>query len=110
VLLSTLPALAYIGLVVYSLIDCLQTPAEQLRRLGHGGWIMVMVLLPVLGALAWLLLGTPRTQRRHARAGAGPADGVTGYGWTEEGLAQRPIGPDDDPEFLAGLGQARRDD
>jgi hypothetical protein len=107
VLLSALPALAYLGLTVYSVIDCLQTPAEELHRPTRGWWLAAILLLPVIGAAAWLLAG--RTGRgRHERSPAGP-DRSAGYGWTAEGAAQHPIGPDDDPEFLAGLGRAQRE-
>ena len=107
VLLSALPALAYLGLTVYSLIDCLQTPTEELFRLSRSRWIAAIVLLPVLGAVAWLLTGHAG-RGRHERAPSGP-DRAAGYGWTAEGVAQHPIGPDDDPDFLAGLGRAQRE-
>ena len=106
-LLSALPALAYLGLTVYSLIDCLQTPTEELFRLSRSRWIAAIVLLPVLGAVAWLLTGHAG-RGRHERAPSGP-DRAAGYGWTAEGVAQHPIGPDDDPDFLAGLGRAQRE-
>lgn len=106
-LLSALPALAYLGLTVYSVIDCLQTPVEDLPRPSRAWWITAIVLIPVFGAVAWLLAGQPG-RGRHERAPAGP-DRDAGYGWTAEGVAQHPIGPDDDPEFLAGLGRAQRE-
>jgi hypothetical protein len=107
VLLSALPALAYLGLTVYSVIDCLQTPADELQRPTRGWWLAVIVLIPVIGAIAWLL--TSQVGRgRHERAPDGPEQ-AAGYGWTVEGAAQYPIGPDDDPEFLASLGRAQRE-
>ena len=106
-LLSALPALAYLGLTVYSLIDCLQTPAEELHRPSRGTWVAVILLVPVIGAVGWLLVG--RSGRgRHERSPAGP-ERSAGYGWTAEGAAQHPIGPDDDADFLAGLGRAQRE-
>jgi phospholipase D-like protein len=107
VLLSALPALAYLGLTVYSLIDCLQTPADELNRLSRGRWSAAIILIPVIGAVGWLLAGRPG-RGRHERAPSGP-DRAAGYGWTAEGVAQHPIGPDDDPDFLAGLGRAQRE-
>jgi hypothetical protein len=106
-LLSALPALLYIGLVVYSVIDCLQTPADEVHRLSRAGWIAVIVLIPLVGALGWLGAGRPG-RGRHERAPLGP-DRADGYGWTAEGVAEHPIGPDDDPDFLAGLGRAQRE-
>lgn len=107
-LLSALPTLVYVGLVVYSVIDCLQTPAEEVNRLSHLGWVAVIVLLPLVGAIGWIFAGRVGQGRRHERAPLGP-DRADGYGWTAEGVAQHPIGPDDDPEFLAGLGRAQRE-
>ena len=106
-LLSALPALVYLGLTVYSVIDCLQTPATELHRFSRAGWILVILVVPVLGAVGWVFSG--RLGRgRHERAPLGP-EREAGYGWTAEGVAQHPIGPDDDPEFLAGLGRAQRE-
>jgi len=107
VLLSALPALAYLGLIVYSVIDCLQTPAEELSPPSRAWWIAGIILIPVIGAVGWLLAGRPG-RGRHERAPSGP-DRSAGYGWTAEGVAQHPIGPDDDPEFLATLGRAQRE-
>ena len=108
-LLSVLPALTYVGLVVYSVIDCLQTPDDEIDYLSRGGWIAVIVLVPLVGPLTWLFAGqSTGSTRRHERAPAGP-ERSAGYGWTAEGAAQYPIGPDDDPDFLASLGRAQRD-
>jgi hypothetical protein len=107
VLLSALPALAYIGLVVYAVIDCLQTPTDEIPRLSRPGWIAVIVLIPLIGALSWLFAGQGSgVSRRHERAPAGP-ERAFGYGWTAEGVAHHPIGPDDDPEFMASLNRAQ---
>jgi hypothetical protein len=109
VLLSALPALIYIGLVVYSVLDCLQTPGDELSRLTRGQWVTVILVLPLGGALAWLFVGrrgAAGPAGRHERVRSGP-NRAAGYGWTAEGAAQHPIGPDDDLEFLAGLGRAQ---
>lgn len=106
-LLSALPALAYLGLIVYSVIDCLQTPVEELPRPSRAWWITGILVIPVIGAVVWLLAGRPG-HGRHERAPSGP-DQSAGYGWTVEGVAQHPIGPDDDADFLASLGRAQRE-
>lgn len=106
-LLSALPALAYLGLTVYSVIDLWQTPVDEVRQLSRIQWIAVIVLIPVLGAAGWLLAGRPG-RGRHERSASGP-ERPAGYGWTAEGAAQHPIGPDDDPDFLAGLGRAQQE-
>lgn len=84
-MLRFVPVVLGLVLVIYALVDCLQSPAPQVRALSKPGWLAVIVLVPVLGAVAWLLAGRPQ---------AGPA-GVS--------APPRPVAPDDDPEFLAQL-------
>ncbi|MFI8186883.1 PLD nuclease N-terminal domain-containing protein [Actinacidiphila glaucinigra] len=45
------------ALYVYALVDCIRTPAAHIRMLPKIGWLVVMVLLPILGAIAWRNLG-----------------------------------------------------
>ena len=103
-LLTTLPALLYIGLIVYSVFDALQTPPEELYRLTRGQWVATIILVPLFGAVLWLLASGPRRGGRHEHAPGHP----TGTGWAAEGMSQYPVGPEDDPEFIAGLAQAQR--
>ncbi|WP_010523877.1 PLD nuclease N-terminal domain-containing protein [Nesterenkonia sp. F] len=78
-----------LGLVIYSLIECVQTPRHRLRVMGKAAWLAVIVLVPVIGAGLWLGFG-----RRRGDAGAGPT---------------APKGaPDDDPNFLRTLEVQRR--
>ncbi|YAL83788.1 PLD nuclease N-terminal domain-containing protein [Dermacoccaceae bacterium W4C1] len=77
-------ALLALAIVVYALADCIQTPSHQTRVLPKALWIVAILLLPVLGAAAWLAFG-------HERQANGPTR-RTG-----------PLGPDDDPDFLRGL-------
>ena len=48
-------------------------------------WLLAILLLPVLGALAWLFLGRPRVERAPQRP------------------RRAPVAPDDDPDFLRSL-------
>lgn len=78
-----------LGLVIYSLIECIQTPRHRLRVMGKAAWLAVIVLVPVIGAGLWLGVG-----RRRGDAAAGPS---------------APKGtPDDDPNFLRTLEVQRR--
>ena len=76
-------------LVVYALVDCLRRPGDQVRGLPKALWVALIVALPVVGALAWLLVG-------RGRGSTGPT------------RRQRPVAPDDDPDFLWRLEQERR--
>lgn len=80
-----LPALIEICLVIYCLIDCAQARPERIRNLPRWAWIIMIVLLPILGSIAWLIAGRPNMDDFVADAPAGPK------------------GPDDDPDFLRQL-------
>ena len=88
-MLRYLPTLVVVGLLVYCLIDCVQAPSEVVRALPKPVWLLVILLLPLLGSVAWLLAGRPDGQGR--RGGPPPP--------------RRPQGPDDDPDFLRRLGR-----
>ena len=121
--------LVTVGFVVPCLIDVAVTPPAELRSLTKPAWVLLIVFLSAFGATAWLLAGRPdrrgRPVSRHLEDVPffGPEDALrrhpagrgmdTGLG-RPPGLAAhpassaqvRPVGPDDDPEFLAEL--ARR--
>ena len=78
-----------VGVIVYSLIECARTDSTDMRGLRKGGWIAVILLLPLVGALLWLLLGRPK-------------------GTAESSRPARGRGPDDDPQFLRNLEERRR--
>ncbi|MBN9238984.1 MAG: hypothetical protein BGO97_04800 [Micrococcales bacterium 70-64] len=79
-------ALVVIGLYVFAYVDLALTDRTRVRALPKPVWILV-ILLPVVGALLWIILGK---QRGGSRGGE-----------------SRTIAPDDDPSFLANL---RRDE
>jgi len=83
---------AAVAFTVYAAIDCATMPRQRVRSLSRGVWVLLVVVLPVLGAVLWFLLG---------RA---PASDV--------GPSPRYRGPEDDPDFLGGTaapGQHRTD-
>jgi len=77
--------LGAVALTTWALLDVAQTPPESIHTLAKGTWAL-LVVVPFVGPAAWFVLGT---------------------GSADQG-SQRPIGPDDDPEFLRQLGH--RDD
>ena len=83
-MMRVLPVLLLLGLVVYALVDCLQTPSRDVRSASKPLWLAVIVLVPVVGAAGWLLLGRRRPTGR-------------------AGSRRRPLAPDDDPDFLRSL-------
>jgi hypothetical protein len=118
-------ALFTVGFVVPCLVDVARTSEFAVRSLTKRTWLIVIILLSVIGCVAWLLAGRPtgrwqaplmyrplagsrglRQQeafRRHP-AGRDPElgfDGASGRAAFPGYL--RPIGPDDDPDFLLEL-------
>src|ERR1043166_8345573 len=83
-----LVALALFLFWVWALFDCISTDSALCRNLPKGVWLILVLLLPDVGALAWLLLGRPE------RAGWRP-------GSTEYAGNNRPLGIEDQPHYLA---------
>ncbi|MDO4918326.1 PLDc N-terminal domain-containing protein [Kocuria sp.] len=77
-----------VGVVIYALIECAQSQRYAVRALPKGAWLLVILLLPVVGALLWLFFGRPRNDAARE--------------------PERGRGPDDDPQFLRNLEQRRR--
>lgn len=89
------------ALLVYCLIDAIQTPEPEVRNLPKVVWILLILIVPVVGSVAWLVAGRPQ------RSGAGravpwPATGTAGFPEYER-PAQPVLGPDDDPAFLRDM-------
>lgn len=106
-MLRVLPALIEIGLLLYCLIDCIQAPDGTVRNLPKWGWIILILLLPLIGSIAYLVAGRPR--RDGAPAGGRvwqPPTRPDGGGSRRPG----PRGPDDDPEFLRDLNRKRSEE
>ena len=95
-LLRFLPFFLEIGLLVFCLIDCIQTPPEDCRNLGKGWWVLLILFFPIIGGVAWLVAGRPQRSRYQGwRQGSG----------FPEYDRPRPHtrAPDDDPEFIRGM-------
>ncbi|MFD8701682.1 PLD nuclease N-terminal domain-containing protein [Kitasatospora sp. NPDC059648] len=94
-----------LALWVWAFIDCLVTPEGEVKHLPKPVWLIVVLLFPPLGPIAWLVAGKRRgflpSGAPDGRPGQPAAGGLAGYGAARGG---RPLAPDDDPEFLASLG------
>lgn len=89
-MLRYVPLFALLGLMIYCLFDVIATDRRRFRSLNKPGWLLV-VLLPVIGAILWLALGRPP---RPARG----SDSIINLHRRD-----RPVAPDDNPEFLRDL-------
>lgn len=84
-MLRALAILVPLALAVYCLVDCAQSDAERVRHLEKPFWLVLIIVFPLIGGLAWLIAGRPPARPRGAGRGVAPK------------------GPDDDPDFLSGL-------
>ncbi|MET0163247.1 MAG: PLD nuclease N-terminal domain-containing protein [Microbacteriaceae bacterium] len=84
-LLLILPVVV-LGFMIYAIADLVLIDERRVRALPKWGWAVLIVLLPLIGALLWLVLGRERlTSGQPSR--------------------RAPSAPDDDPDFLAKLGK-----
>lgn len=88
-----LPFLFELALLLYALVDCIQTDERRVRNLPKLVWVIVVVLIPFAGPVAWLFAGRPARDSATWPLKMPPV----------ERPRQRPLAPDDDPEFLASL-------
>jgi hypothetical protein len=87
-MIRLVPWLLVIALTVYALVDCLQSDEDAVRGVPRLLWALLILVLPLMGPIAWFVAGRPEQPRR----GAGPRQ-----------QPRRPRGPDDDPDFLRRL-------
>jgi len=104
--------LAFLALLVYTLADVVQSDEEDGGGIQKGFWIVIILLLPFAGSIAWLLVSRrARANRRPApRTGypAGPVPPAQYPGRRRTWEADdAPADPDDDPEMRWLLEQAR---
>ncbi|WP_164545133.1 PLD nuclease N-terminal domain-containing protein [Antribacter gilvus] len=106
--------LLYVALVVYALVDVVQSDEEDTGGIGKGLWIFAIVFLPLVGSIAWIVVSSGSRRRR------GVSRRSTGFPAGEVPPAQYPkrertwekeastYAPEDDPEFLWLMEQAKK--
>jgi len=77
-----------LAMTIYAVIDAIQTEDTSVQHLPKIIWILLILLFPWVGAIAWYFAGRQR----------GPQSGGRGPHYPSA-----PRGPDDDPEFLRNL-------
>lgn len=107
--------LLYLALVVYALVDVIQADEEDLSGIQKGFWIIAIVFLPLAGSIAWIVVSNGARRRRSSSG-----QQVTGFpagqpeparyarrvrSWEQEAA---PTAPEDDPEFVWLMEQAKR--
>ncbi|MCU1431710.1 MAG: hypothetical protein JWP95_815 [Actinotalea sp.] len=99
-MLRFLPVVIELGLLVFCLIDCIQTDSVVVRNLNKTLWILLIIFVPIVGAVAWLVAGRPQGGQR-GRTVPWPSTATAGFPEYERPHPAR--GPDDDEAFLADL-------
>lgn len=83
--------LAAVALVLLILALISSLSAERPRSMPRFVWILLILLIPIAGPVAWFLAGRPGSSAHRP--------------------SRRPMSPDDDPDFLRSMDseQSRRD-
>jgi hypothetical protein len=100
-MLRFLPFVVELALLVFCVIDLIQTPDDEIRNLPKWGWLILIILLPLVGSIAWLVAGRP------VRARAPRSSWSTGAGFPEYERPQ-PSTADIDTRLQADLDAADR--
>lgn len=85
-----LVAVAVLAIYVYGIVDVIRTDKNLTRGISKTAWMVVVIVLPVVGAALWFIIGRPRKDRTAPQA------------------YTRTTAPDDDPDFLRNLELRRR--
>lgn len=79
--------LVLLGLWLFAIFDVIATDSALCRNLPKGLWLILVIILPDVGSIAWLILGRP------AQAGFRPGD-------PNYRPARRSVGPEDSSRYL----------
>jgi hypothetical protein len=94
-------ALVQLGLLVYCVLNIVATPEADVRNLPKLLWLVLVVVLPIAGGIAWLVAGRPQTSATNL-----PYKGNRGvlpqYDRPGRAIASS---PDDDEAFLRRLSE-----
>lgn len=97
-----LGGLIMLGLWIFCFIDVLLTPEFACRNLPKLGWVFIVLLLPLVGSIAWLVAGRPWDRTNAPVRSSRPATSAR-YPEYDRANRRTASNPDDDEEFLAGL-------
>ena len=93
--------IALLFLWVFCIFDVIASEATIVRNLPKLVWLLIVIIVPDVGSIAWLILGRPR--------GAALSPGAT---WSRRQAPRRspwgPVGPEDSPHFLKSIDEQRR--
>lgn len=94
-----LPTILILALTVWCLVSIVQASDGAVRNLPRWAWIVLVLIFPLVGGVAYVVAGRPLASvEGYGRGSAGRYRG-------SPGAPRRPAprGPDDDEDFLKGL-------
>ncbi|MYR08553.1 hypothetical protein GTV32_20570 [Gordonia sp. SID5947] len=91
--------LIYLVILVIALIDIINTDDAVMRGMPKIAWVLLVVVLPLIGALLWLAFGRPTGEERR-RPAPGAASEYPEYDHPGRYI---PADPEADREFLQQL-------
>ncbi|MEV7428982.1 PLD nuclease N-terminal domain-containing protein [Nocardioides sp. NPDC092400] len=95
-MIRLLPGVIVFILWAYCLVDAISTDQSRVRHLPKWAWIVLVLLFPLVGSLAWLVAGRPApTPRLTRQQGAAP-----GFPEYERPGRMAAADPAKDEEFL----------
>ncbi len=105
-MIRVLPFAVEAVILVFCLIDVALADDARVRNLPKWGWILLIILIPLAGGIAWLIGGRPVNSPPRDASRPSP---TAGRPEAPRPAPRRPRAPDDDPEFLASLKTSNSD-
>jgi len=94
-----LVGLVVLALWIYCVIEVIGTREDEVRNLPKFAWVIIVLLFPLVGSIAWLALGRPEPGGATRR----PDPGATAYPEYDRPGRMQASNPDDDEAFLRSL-------
>ena len=117
-----------VGFVLPCMLDITTTPDSEFTTFSKGTWLLIVGAFWVFGAIAWLAVGRPqrlpflRLSNPYPAGGYGPAESLRRHPAAQAAGAYsepvggvgfmttpKPLGPDDDADFLQELDRRIRE-
>jgi hypothetical protein len=83
-----LPFLIAAAVLIYTVVDIALIDRSRVKGLPKILWVLIVLVLPIIGAVLWFFLGRERLSERGSGGGS---------------VRRGPRAPDDDPDFLRKL-------
>ena len=92
--------IALLFLWIFCIFDVITSEPELVRNLPKLVWLLIVIIVPDVGSIAWLIVGRPR--------GAAFSPGATSPRAPRQRGSAGPLGPEDSPHFLKSIDEQRR--